>query len=167
MLSPFQPAGEILGPGCQVRSVVIADDPFLPSGEYTFIDTYCTDKTCDCRKTILQIFHEEKLVSIVSFGWESPSYYQRWLRSPELHEMAKEMSGVSIDFSSPDLVSPKGILLLVKFLLDEKWISVFKENYRRIRESFKPKPIVRSVEKISRNALCSCGSGKKYKHCCL
>ncbi len=27
-------------------------------------------------------------------------------------------------------------------------------------------PIVRKSDKISRNALCPCGSGKKYKHCC-
>ena len=27
-------------------------------------------------------------------------------------------------------------------------------------------PIVRKNDKISRNALCPCGSGKKYKHCC-
>ena len=27
-------------------------------------------------------------------------------------------------------------------------------------------PIVRKSEKISRNAPCPCGSGKKYKYCC-
>ena len=27
-------------------------------------------------------------------------------------------------------------------------------------------PVVRKSEKISRNAPCPCGSGKKYKHCC-
>ncbi|MBO5489580.1 MAG: SEC-C domain-containing protein, partial [Eubacterium sp.] len=27
-------------------------------------------------------------------------------------------------------------------------------------------PVVRKSEKVSRNALCPCGSGKKYKHCC-
>ena len=26
--------------------------------------------------------------------------------------------------------------------------------------------VVRKSEKISRNAPCPCGSGKKYKHCC-
>ncbi len=27
-------------------------------------------------------------------------------------------------------------------------------------------PVVRKVDKVSRNSLCPCGSGKKYKHCC-
>jgi len=137
------PAGELLGPECQIRTVVLADDPYLPSGEYTFLDTYCTDHTCDCRKTIIQIFHDGKLVSIVSYGWESPKFYLRWLKSTSDHELAKEMSGLSIDFSSPDL------------------------NYRLIRKTIKPDNIIRLVPKISRNAPCPCGSGKKYKNCCM
>jgi preprotein translocase subunit SecA len=30
-----------------------------------------------------------------------------------------------------------------------------------------PKPIVRDVPKVGRNDPCPCGSGKKYKRCCL
>jgi preprotein translocase subunit SecA len=31
----------------------------------------------------------------------------------------------------------------------------------------KPKQKVKSTPKIGRNEPCPCGSGKKYKHCCL
>lgn len=31
----------------------------------------------------------------------------------------------------------------------------------------KTKTIIREYEKIGRNEKCPCGSGKKYKHCCL
>jgi hypothetical protein len=167
MISPFVPAGELLGPECQVRTITLANDPHLPSGEYTFIDTYCTDNTCDCRKTIIQIFHNKKLVSIVSFGWESPKFYLRWLNSPTEVQLAKEMSGLSIDPSSPDRVSPEGILLLMNHLLDAKWISMLKENYRLIRKTSQPDNIIRLSPKITRNAPCPCGSGKKHKNCCL
>jgi len=167
MISPFLPAGEILGPECVIRSIVIAGDPRLPDGEYAFIDTYCTDRTCDCRKTIIQVFHEEKLVSIVSFGWETPAYYLRWLKNPLDLEFAKEMSGPSIDYSSPDLVSPEGILLLIKHLLDEKWVAMLKENYRLIRQTGRISNIIRLPRKPSRNAPCPCGSGKKHKNCCI
>lgn len=167
MLSSFLPAGEILGPECQVRTVVIGDDPYLPSGAYTFIDIYCTDNTCDCRKTIIQIFHEKKHVSTVSYGWESPKFYLRWLKNTKDRELAEEMSGLSIDFSSPDRVSPKGMLILINHLMDEKWISILKENYRLIRKTAKPDNVISLPPKISRNAPCPCGSGKKYKHCCL
>lgn len=168
MITPFTPAGEILSEA-QVRSIVLADDPALPDGEYTFIDTYCTDSTCDCRKTIIQVMHERRLVSIIDFGWESPKFYRRWMGSPSDpsdRALAEEMSGVSIAFQSPDRVSRKGMLRLMDRLLDEKWISIFKEHYRLIRAASKPDNIVR-FPKISRNSPCPCGSGKKHKHCCL
>jgi hypothetical protein len=37
----------------------------------------------------------------------------------------------------------------------------------RDRASGKPRPMVRAAPKIGRNAPCPCGSGKKYKQCCL
>lgn len=167
MLSPFIPAGEILGPECQTRSVTLNGDPCLPNGEYIFIDSYCTDNTCDCRKTMIHIIHDNKHVSTVSFSWENPRFYLRWLRSTASHKLAREMSGVSIDYSSPDLVSREGVLLMVNHLLDKTWIAKIKENYRLIRKATKPDNIIQMPQKIYRNALCSCGSGKKYKHCCL
>jgi SEC-C motif len=133
----------------------------------TILSIPTADNTCDCRKTIIQIGHNEKIVSIVSFGWEKPEFYLRWLGSAQEVELAKEMSGVSIDFSSPDLVSPRGILPLVNHLMDETWIARIKENYRLIRKITKPQNIIRMPAKINRNAPCPCGSGKKYKSCCL
>jgi hypothetical protein len=37
----------------------------------------------------------------------------------------------------------------------------------RDRASEKPRPMVRAAPKIGRNDPCPCGSGKKYKQCCL
>ena len=31
----------------------------------------------------------------------------------------------------------------------------------------KLQPLVRRGKKVGRNEKCTCGSGKKYKHCCL
>ncbi len=132
------PAGEILGPGCRIRSIVLADDPRLPDGEYTFVDTYCTDRACDCRKTIIQVMHDGQLVSLVNFGWESPRFYLRWMGSssdPSDRDLAEEMSGVSIDFASPDRVSREGMLILMNHLLDERWTSMIKDHHRLIRPS--------------------------------
>lgn len=40
---------------------------------------------------------------------------------------------------------------------------------RKIRKMFgiRLQPIVRESPKIGRNEPCPCGSGKKYKHCCI
>ncbi|MGH7163747.1 MAG: SEC-C metal-binding domain-containing protein, partial [Planctomycetota bacterium] len=37
---------------------------------------------------------------------------------------------------------------------------------RALRDAFNPKPI-RAPSRVGRNDPCPCGSGKKYKRCCM
>ena len=41
------------------------------------------------------------------------------------------------------------------------------ENVGGASGPVKKKPVRRSAPKVGRNDPCPCGSGKKYKHCCL
>ncbi|MBF0202642.1 MAG: hypothetical protein HQK66_15340 [Desulfamplus sp.] len=75
----FIPAGEIIGEAHQVRTVKIKQSPQLPDGEYSFVDTYCVDPECDCRKTMIQVMHNGKLVSVINYGWESATFYENWM----------------------------------------------------------------------------------------
>lgn len=68
---------------------------------------------------MIQILHEGNYVSLVNYGWESPKFYLRWLGNPDDRELAEEMSGVSIDLSSPDRVSREGIPQLMPQLMNE------------------------------------------------
>ncbi|MGJ8640187.1 MAG: hypothetical protein ACSHYA_12430 [Opitutaceae bacterium] len=92
----FTPAGEIIGKDHKVRTVVISHDPYLPDGEYTFLDQYCTDKTCDCRKVIIHVFHNQTFVSAVDYGWGSKSYYAKWLRTYKEDPILDELCGLRV-----------------------------------------------------------------------
>lgn len=85
----YIPAGEIIGPAHQVRTVGLRESPQLPDGDYTFV--------------------------------ESDDDYM-----PQMH-------GATVDMSSPNKVSPQGMLAFFKALLDEKWIAVFKRNYDAVK----------------------------------
>ena len=131
----FKPAGEIIGRPHQVRTVRIIDGPHIPDGEYQFVDMYCTDSLCDCRKTMIQVLHDGKPVSIINYGWESPSYYKQWMGSDSEDESSEQMSGPSIDITSPDKLSPKGILRLFNALMDDRWKGMFINNYKTAKAS--------------------------------
>ncbi|MDY6987085.1 MAG: hypothetical protein SWQ30_03425 [Thermodesulfobacteriota bacterium] len=133
----FTPAGEIIGSAHQVRTVTISDSPQLPDGEYRFIDMYCTDPFCDCRKTIIQVFRNGAFVATINYGWEPPSFYKKWLGGGCHDEITVQMHGASIDISSPNRVSPEGILGLFNALLDEKWIEIFKQHYGAVKAKLK------------------------------
>ena len=126
----FQPAGEIIGDKHRVRTIRITEAPDLPDGEYRFIDMYCTDSNCDCRKTMIQVVHNRRFVALINYGWESPLFYQKWNGGDA---DSPPMSGASIDITSPDLVSCVGILSLFNALLNDEWKKLFKSHYTLVK----------------------------------
>jgi hypothetical protein len=136
----FVPAGEIIGALHRVRTVSIVHGPGLPDGEYRFIDMYCTDPSCDCRKTMILVVHEDKLVTIINYGWESPAFYRKWMGSLEDDDAMPQMHGASVDLTSPDLVSPDSVLALFNALLNDTWIASFKRNYKAVKAAVSGAP---------------------------
>ena len=48
-----------------------------------------------------------------------------------------------------------------------QWEGIFSEEKRNeIQKQFRESKIVRNFDKVGRNDVCPCGSGKKYKKCC-
>ena len=48
-----------------------------------------------------------------------------------------------------------------------QWEGIFSEEKRNeIQKQFRESKIVRNFDKVGRNDICPCGSGKKYKKCC-
>jgi hypothetical protein len=128
----FVPAGEIIGAAHQVRTVGLRDSRQLPDGDYRFVDTYCADPSCDCRKTMILVFLNDVHVSTINFGWEPQSFYQEWMGSQD-DRIRGEMSGASIDSTSPNGVPAKGMLAFFMALLDENWIARFRAHYAAVK----------------------------------
>ena len=133
----FVPAGEIIGKQHQVRTVGLKQSPHLPDGDYTFVDTYCIDASCDCRRTLIQVLHDGVHVSTIGFGWESPSFYNDWMGVTPDEDDMPQLDGATIDISSPNKVSPQSMIGFFDTLLDEKWINVFKRNYAAVKKKLK------------------------------
>lgn len=130
----FVPAGEIIGKQHQVRTVGLKQSPHLPDGDYTFVDTYCIDASCDCRRTLIQVLHNGVHVSTIGFGWESPSFYKDWMGVRSDEEYTSRLDGASIDMSSPNKVSAQSMIGFFGALLDEKWINIFKRHYAAVKK---------------------------------
>ena len=48
-----------------------------------------------------------------------------------------------------------------------QWDGIFSEEKRaEIKKQYNESKIVRNLDKVGRNDMCPCGSGKKYKKCC-
>jgi hypothetical protein len=123
----FVPAGELIDK-VSVRSVRISESPGLPAGEYTFIDAYCTDRTCDCRKVMFYVMHERTQVATIDFGWETEEYYREWMGE----DSPVAMAGVTVVWST---VPRDVILSFFNHLLDGRWIAIVKDHYDRVKKA--------------------------------
>jgi len=74
-----------------------------------------------------------KLVSIINYGWESATFYENWMGSSAKDNPMPKMHGASIDLTSPNIVSPDGILALFNALLNDIWIAKFKHHYNEVK----------------------------------
>jgi len=52
----------------------------LSAGEYAFVEFYCEDLNCDCRRVFLQVIarhRQDKILASINYGWEKESFYRK------------------------------------------------------------------------------------------
>jgi len=60
----------------------------LPVGRYIFLESYCNDPKCDCRRVLINVGHfrntfpaasdKPKMLATIGYGWETLEYYNKW-----------------------------------------------------------------------------------------
>ena len=129
----------------ETRSITILDQSSsgLPAGEYGFLEMYCDEPECDCRRVFLYVVSppEEEPLAVIAYGWENPEFYIKWMgyNSPEL---IYELKGPSLNAASPQSDLAPAILELVEEVLlqDKSYIERLKAHYRMFRDKIDHKP---------------------------
>lgn len=52
----------------------------LPSDEYAYLEYYCDDLDCDCRRVLLQVIAKGqpgKIFATIGYGWEKEAFYRK------------------------------------------------------------------------------------------
>ena len=152
----------------------------IPEGRYGFLELFCDRPGCDCRHVIINIISTEptfKLWAVLRYGWETKDFYIDWMGGA--NELTDLMPGPFIDtMHSPnnDLVAKEFLDVFTHMIQnDKKYVKRIETHYQMYKFKVKPEAFIgeQSIpyrlpnKKIGRNDPCSCGSGKKYKKCCL
>lgn len=142
----------------EMRCVIIPSERKLPAGEYFMTESYCNDNSCDCRRVFINVLHGDKIIATIGYGWEEVIFYEKWMGDKSL---AKEVKGPILEIGGFQSEHSEELLKLFKEIMVKD--SIFIERLKRHYELFKSS----KKNKIGRNEPCPCGSGKKYKKCCL
>jgi hypothetical protein len=148
----------------------------VPAGTYGLSEAYCPDPECDCRRVMLNVVHTEQphrgFLASISYGFDRED----------------EMAGPFLDELSPQSEDAEALLNLVTdtVLSNPGDVERLEEHYRLVKQAASDPghpafeelrrmaamgddegPVRTASPRIPRNAPCPCGSGRKYKHCCL
>jgi len=160
----------------ETRVLTVFEDRELPPDEYGFYESYCDEPDCDCRRVFFNVFagRQKKILAVITYGWERKRFYQNWLGFND-PKAIRELQGPDLNSLSPQSKYAPALLRMFRTVLlkDPKYIERLKRHYAMFRKAveqdhqqkLKPARPIRK-KKISRNAPCPCGSGKKYKMCC-
>jgi hypothetical protein len=96
LLVPFVSRFPELGQS-ETRVATFLDVREIPEGKYSFLELYCDDEACDCRRVIIQVIREcpePEVVATINYGWEEPEFYTNWMGSDDEES---EMSGAILE----------------------------------------------------------------------
>ena len=126
---PFSKRFPELGPR-ETRGVLPEDDGEFPRGKYAFLESYCEEEDCDCRRVMLTVIEEStpaKVWATISFGWHPPEC------SPtnELKALGATASGAFLDPLYPQSEHAAEFLDLFEWMItrDPAYVERLKRHY--------------------------------------
>lgn len=161
----------------ETRVATVSNHLDLPDAEYALVELYCDTVDCDCRRVMFNVISSQtdEIMAVVGYGWESKKFYAKWMRSDN-PKLINDLKGPALNVGSSQTRYAPALLELVEVLLEDKaYVNRLKRHYKTFREHVKANHKDDIIEnatsskklKIGRNQLCPCGSGKKYKKCCI
>jgi hypothetical protein len=123
----------------------------LPPGHYSFLEMFCNEPGCDCRRVFFYVVSSlrKDVEAVVAYGWESPNFYARWMKDDNPHVVAN-LKGPILNLGSPQSTLAPAILEGVRNMLlqDDAYVERVKRHYRTFRDRIDGKESVELRKKI-------------------
>ncbi|MDQ6763253.1 MAG: hypothetical protein M3015_11580 [Bacteroidota bacterium] len=124
----------------ETRTITLVSDKndfHLPAGNYSFIELFCKKEGCDCRRVMFLVVHdkEKEPLACIGYGWESESFYKKWMRSNDKTEARKLMKPLLNELSFQSVYARKILSMFNSVLLPStSYLARVKTHYKLFRE---------------------------------
>ncbi len=124
----------------ETRTITVQGRDDLLDGEYGFIEFYCDEIDCDCRRVIINVVTattEPKIWATINFGWEDVEFYEKWIGDKE---NAVDCKGPYLDPMNPQTkYSPVLLRIFEHLLTDVIYLERLKKHYELFKSSARTK----------------------------
>lgn len=151
-----------------------SNNDVLPANAYALIEFCCTNPTCHCREMLIYVEAKTSLDPLKFDRFEPPTAVLKYVlrypvsnRNPSFLDQAEQspyaqrVRSLVMDYMK---MNPNFVDQLHRHYAMMKTI---KEHLNIYTEQTSSMTSIRQDNKTGRNEACSCGSGQKYKKCCL
>ncbi len=107
----------------------------IPPGRYAFLELYCDEEGCDCRRELLYVVEESspgKIWATISFGWDPDAQHAEL---GDLERLGATASGAFLDPLCPQSEYAAEFLHLFEWMITED--PAYKERLKRHYAMFK------------------------------
>lgn len=110
-----------------------------PADEYGFVEFYCADSGCDCRRVFFEVWSKSEpgvVWARINFGWESEAFY---LKKLGMAEMAREVRAGALDPLYPQSERAEDLLKVFQELLisNAEFVGRLGRHYQMFKNSLK------------------------------
>ncbi len=128
--------------GRETRVVTFEEGWEVPAGKYLFLEYYCDDVACDCRRVIIRVVLESpepEVLATINYGWEEPEFYATWMGSEAEED---ETTGATLEPLLPQSRHSKFFLRLFSeaVLQEPAYEERLKRHYAMFKASLPAAP---------------------------
>jgi len=120
----------------ETRSLFIKGDPELPDDQYVFIEAYCDEENCDCRRVFFNVFSvkTKKILAVITYGWENRDYYIKWMGDNDPN-VIDSLVGLGLNLSSPQSKFARALLKKIELVIknDADFVKRIRKHYKLFR----------------------------------
>ena len=123
----------------ETRSITIPPGSSLglPSGDYAFLETYCDEPHCDCRRVLFSVIARDRpgIQAVIKWGWEEVGFYAKWMKSGDEAD-AVRLKGPQQNPLGPATELAPALREVVRNILlqDPEYVGRIKKHYQMFRD---------------------------------
>jgi hypothetical protein len=115
----------------------VAGGSALPEDEYAFLEFYCADLGCDCRRVLFQVIAKNqpgKIFATINYGWEKEKFYRKRIAWDP--DAGRKITRGELDPINAQSEFAGDLLeLFRKIVLDEPYRFRLRRHYNLFREA--------------------------------
>ena len=133
----------------ETRTITVIDsaDFNLPPARYSFLEMFCDEPGCDCRRVFFSVVSsiQKDIQAVITWGWEEREFYVTWMGDDD-PRIIRDLIGPALNLASQQSnIAPALLDLFRKVLLkDTAYVERIKRHYIMFRQKIdnKDRPAV-------------------------